>query len=62
MDIDFELMIEENKFKDKLLSPHTPSDKLKVVVGIKVVSGLCEEETYIQKGGAKWRNRLYFMR
>jgi len=24
VDIDFELMIEKNKFRDKLLSPHAP--------------------------------------
>jgi hypothetical protein len=30
VDIDFELMIEKNKFKEKLLSPHTSSMDLKV--------------------------------
>lgn len=30
VDIDFELMIEKSKFKEKMLSPHTSSDQLKV--------------------------------
>ena len=32
VDIDFELMIEKNKFREKMLSPHTLSTELKVVV------------------------------
>lgn len=31
VDIDFELMIEKNKFKEKLLTPHTSSNDLKVI-------------------------------
>lgn len=30
VDIDFELMIEKSRFKEKLLSPHTNSSELKV--------------------------------
>ena len=30
VDIDFELMIEKNKFREKLLSAHTASSELKV--------------------------------
>jgi hypothetical protein len=30
VDIDFELMIEKSKYKEKLLSPHTSSNELKV--------------------------------
>ena len=31
VDIDFELMIDKNKFKDALLQPHTTSSSLKVL-------------------------------
>jgi hypothetical protein len=30
VDIDFEIMIEKSRFKEKLLSPHTNSSDLKV--------------------------------
>ena len=31
VDIDFELMIDKNRFKDKLLQPHIASSSLKVL-------------------------------
>lgn len=34
VDIDFELMIEKNKFKEKLISPHVSSADVKVILKI----------------------------
>ena len=31
VDIDFEIMIDKNRFKDKLLQPHTSSTSVKVI-------------------------------
>lgn len=31
VDIDFEIMIEKSKFREKMLSPHTPGTELKVI-------------------------------
>ena len=62
VDIDFELMIQENKFREKLLSPHTPSDQLKVNISFMAVGCLREEASYIQKGVAEWVDRFDIMR
>jgi len=35
VDIDFEIMIEKSKFKEKMLSPHTPSNDLKLAVCVR---------------------------
>ena len=34
VDIDFEIMIDKNRFKDKLLQPHTSGTSVKVVYEI----------------------------
>ena len=33
VDIDFEIMIDKNRFKDKMLQQHTPSTAAKVLTG-----------------------------
>lgn len=31
VDIDFEIMIEKSRFREKILSPHTPGSDVKVI-------------------------------
>ena len=35
VDIDFELMIEKNKFREKMLSPHQASTESKLAVNVR---------------------------
>lgn len=56
VDIDFELMIEKSKFREKLLSPHASGIDLEVHRSPNTVGSVCTEKTHLQKRGTKWGN------
>ena len=55
VDIDFEIMIEKNKFKEKILTPHASSADFKVYNRFyRLVGGLCPQAPHLQKRRTKW--------
>ncbi|CAM6004625.1 unnamed protein product [Sphagnum balticum] len=61
VDIDFEIMIEKNKFREKMLSPHISSADLKVTHPNPARS-VRAQAAHLQEGGAEWINRLDLLR
>lgn len=49
VDIDFEIMIEKSKFREKMLSPHTPGTELKVVLFLFSYQSVFERGQYLKK-------------
>lgn len=62
VDIDFELMIEKSKFKEKLLSPHTQSDQLKVFHALASLQYVFERGQYSRKRSKMDRSIQYPVR
>lgn len=61
VDIDFEIMIEKSKLKEKLLSPHVSSADIKVPCCIILVGSVRTQAAHLQEIITKWRNRLNFV-
>lgn len=62
VDIDFEIMIEKSKFKEKILTPHVSSAEMKVRSHFIPVGSLRTQASHLQEGGAERGDRLGLLR
>lgn len=62
VDIDFEIMIDKNRFKDKMLQGHTPSTAAKVTRPLTAALSVRQEAPHLQEGRAERRNRCHQLR
>lgn len=62
VDIDFELMIDKNRFQEKILQPHISSTAVKVPLMLCPAVRVRPETAHFQEGGAGRRDRRHLVR
>jgi glutamine synthetase adenylyltransferase len=62
VDIDFELMIDKNRFQEKMLQNHISSTAVKVRSLSDAALSLCSKKTHFQEGRARGIDRCHLLR